>query len=242
MGMLEYMAKNKEGVTLQQIAEHLDVPKSSAFVILQTLLKMGYACPSRYNDKKYCLGIEAYSLGMSYVSDMDMVSVSSSFLEPIADKFKKTGFVGVLSGLDIVYVYKHVAEGVKLVSCDLGTRRPAHLTALGKAIMSTFDDKQLDKFIAKVKFAKLTENSIVSPENLRLEIEKIKEVGYSIDNRENDVMLTCSSAPIFDYTGKAIGAISLSDIYAGSEEAEQLGIEVKMCADHISKVLGYVKG
>ncbi len=239
--MLKFIAKNKDGVTLQNIAEHLEVPKSSAFVILQTLLEMNFVVPSRYNEKKYCLGLETFTLGMQYVSDLDVVSQCSLHLDSLADKYGKTGFVGVLSGSQIVYIHKYVSEGVRLASCDLGSRKRAHLTALGKAIMAHMEAGEVEALLAKIDFEPATEKSITSKERLIQELITAREKGYSLDDRENDLMLSCCAAPIFDYTQKVVAAISLSDLYREGEDMHQMALELKEIAASISKTLGYLR-
>ncbi|MFI3166613.1 MAG: IclR family transcriptional regulator [Bacillota bacterium] len=238
--MLKFIAKNKDGVTLQNIAEHLDVPKSSAFVILQTLLEMNFVVPSRYNEKKYCLGLDTFTLGMQYVNDLDVVSLCARYLNPIADKYGKTGFVGVLSGRQVVYIYKYVSDGVRLASCDVGSTKSAHLTALGKSIMAHLKKEELDELFKKINFQAVTANSITSKEKLVQELAVAKEKGYSLDNRENDDMLACCAAPIFDYTQKIVGAISLSDLYTEGENMEQMALDLKDVAGMISQSLGYI--
>ncbi len=238
--MMKFIAKNKDGVTLQNIAEHLEVPKSSAFVILQTLLELNFVVPNRYNDKKYCLGLEAFTLGMQYVNDLDVVSQCAQQLNPLADKYGKTGFVGVLSGRSIVYVHKYVAEGVRLASCDLGSRKRAHITALGKVIMAHLEKDLREELFAKIDFEPVTQHSITSKEKLVAELSEAKKKGYSLDDRENDTMLSCCAAPIFDYTQKVIAAISLSDLYNEEENIEEIALELKTAAQKISQQLGYM--
>ncbi len=238
--MLKFIAKNKDGVTLQNIAEYLDVPKSSAFVILQTLLEMNFVVPSRYNEKKYCLGLEAFTLGMQYVNDLDVVSQCAVYLNPLADKYGKTAFVGVLSGRQVVYIHKHVAEGVRLVSCDLGSRKRAHITALGKAIMAHMSQEKLDELFERIDLEPVTAYTITSKETLICQLGEIREKGYSLDDRENDNMLSCCAAPIFDYTQKVIAAISLSDAYKEGEDMVVIAKELKEVADKISQSLGYL--
>ncbi len=240
MQMLKFIAKNKDGVTLQNIAEDLDVPKSSAFVILQTLLELNYVVPSRYNDKKYCLGIETFTLGMQYVNDIDVISTCAQYLNPLADKHGKTAFVGVLSGKLVVYIHKYIAQGVMLASCDLGSRKRAHITALGKSIMAHLDDFALENLLSSIDFEPVTENSITSREKLEVELDVARINGYSLDNRENDSMLSCCAAPIFDYTQKVVAAISLSDIHREGEDMEKIALDLKDAAEKISQKLGYL--
>lgn len=240
--IMQLIADRKRGITLQEIANELDMAKSSVYVIVQTLLELNYISTLRDNDKKYCLGIETFSLGMKYVNDMSLVTQCSIYLQPIAEKYNKTAFVAVLNGTKIVYVHKYVAQNAKLASCAIGTRKEAYATSLGKAILAFLPKEELDGIIDKIQFVPLTKYTITSKEQLLLELEKTKERGYSLDVRELEDITSCCGAPVYDYHGKVIAAVSLSDIYDSKIDDVQMAEELKQVAMDISKSLGYIPG
>ena len=82
-----------------------------------------------------------------------------------------------------------------------------------------------------------TQNTITNREKLLEELEKTKTLGYSLDINEHVNTTVCCGAPIFDYTGEVIAAISLSDVLLGSIEI--MGKEVAEAARVISNTLGY---
>ena len=132
--------------------------KSSTYVIVQTLLELNYITTVQNNNKKYCLGIEAFSLGMKYVDDMSLVKQCSIYLPPIAEKYSKTAFVAVLQGTKVVYIYKYVAQKARLASCALGSRKDAYATSLGKAIIAFLPEEEQKELLDKIQFKALTEN------------------------------------------------------------------------------------
>ncbi len=237
--ILKYIGDNPQGVTLQNIVDYFDIPKSSAFVIIQTLLSMNYIMTNPENDKKYHIGIESFSLGMKYATSMDITRETSTLLNPLAEKYGKTAFVGVLDGTSIVYLQKFKSSNAKLASCELGSRKIAHSTALGKVILANLPLEELDKVLSKVNFQKLTEYTISSKEELIEELNTVRKNGYALDIKENYEHMMCYAAPIFDYTKKVIAAISLSDMYKEGEDVEEQIRELKEAAFEISNKLGY---
>lgn len=242
LSILQLIADRKNGITLQEIANEMDMAKSSAFVIVQTLLELNYITTIRDNDKKYCLGIETFSLGMKYVNDMSLVNQCEVFLKPIAEKYNKTAFVAVLNGTKIVYVYKYVAEKAMLASCALGTRKDAYATALGKAILAFLPREEQNAILDATHFKAYTDYTITSKEKLLDELDKTKRRGYSLDVKELENITSCCGAPIFDYNGGAIAAVSLSDIYNENLDDVVIAEELKETALQISKSLGYLPG
>ena len=63
---------------------------------------------------------------MRYVDDLNLVEQCALYLNPLADKYNKTAFVGVLEGNSVVYVHKYVSRNAVLASCALGSRKPVH--------------------------------------------------------------------------------------------------------------------
>lgn len=237
--ILQLIASRKDGITLQEIANEMDMAKSSAFVIVQTLLKLNYISTVQNNEKKYCLGIEIFSLGMKYLAGTNLVEQCSLVLPKLAEKYNKTAFVGVLKGTDVVYVYKYVAPNAKLATCELGSRKEAYATSLGKAAIAFLPDNERMDLINKIYFKKYTEKTIASKEDFIEEMRKTKERGYSIEKGELEKITSCCGAPIFDYSGKVVAAVSLSDFYREDEDTNAVAEELKVAAIQISKVMGY---
>ncbi len=237
--ILQLIADCKDGITLQEIANEMGMAKSSAFVIVQTLLELNYISTVTNNNKKYCLGIETYSLGMKYVNDMSLIEQCAIYIPPIAERYNKTAFVAVLNGTKVVYVYKYVAHDAKLASCALGTRKDAYATSLGKAIIAFLPEEERNALVDKIEFKALTNFTITSKERFLEEIERTKERGYSLDARELENITSCCGAPIFNYSGEVIAAVSLSDIYNEDLDDEKVAEDLKEVALQISKCLGY---
>ena len=239
MEILQIVSQKNDGVTIQEIADQMQIPKSSAFVIVKTLLSERYIEPMRYNDKKYKIGIKLYTLGMRYVSEMNIVDLCSIFLNPLADKYHKTAFVGVLEGTSIVYVYKYSGEGVVLAACALGSRKEVHATALGKAILAFSPATEQKAILDSIELSPVTAQTITNRSVLEDELKLTRMRGFSRDIKENESVTICCGAPIFDYTGHCIAAISLSDIYTHNIDEDKVAQDLMQAASQISQNLGY---
>lgn len=239
MQILEFIANRKEGTTLQDIVNHFEIPKSSAFVIVQSLHELNYISTMPFNDKSYCLGIEAFTLGIKYFNNLDVVEQCLNFIKPLADKYDKTAFISVLDGSKIVFIGKYVAPKAVLATCALGSRKDIYATAGGKAILAFLSDHEQERIINEIEFTTLTENTINSVEELLKELELTKIRGYAMEMQEDRSISTCCGAPVFDYTGKVAVAVSLSDVY--NPELDNVKIAEELCETTkiISKSLGY---
>lgn len=237
--ILQLIANSDNGITLQEIADKMAIAKSSAFVIVHTLLELNYIKTVINNDKKYCLGIESFKLGMKYLNDVSLVNQCACYLPALADKYAKTAFVGVLNDCEVVYLYKYVAPNARLATCAIGATKPAYATSLGKAILAFLPKGEQIALADKIEFYPYTSNTITTKDQLLVELDTIRQKGYSTERGELTEMTLCCGAPIFDYSGKVIASISLSDIDAGNEDECTMASDLLSVAENISKLLGY---
>lgn len=238
--ILQLIAERTSGITLQELSDEMGIAKSSAYVILQTLVQLGYVTTMRNNDKKYCLGIETFSLGAKYVNDMSLVQQCAVYLPAIAEKYNKTAFVAVLDGTSVVYIYKYVAQNARLTSCPLGSKKDAYATALGKAILAFLPPDKMSTVIDKIEFKSFTDYTLTSRDAFLNDLKNTRKRGYSLDIRELEDITSCCGAPIFDYSGNVIAAASLSDMYSEHMDDELIAKELRDTTLQISQNLGYL--
>ena len=240
MAILELVASSEHGVTLQEIANHMNIAKSSASVIVHTLLDLHYIKTVENNEKKYCLSAETFILGMKYVNRLNYVYESNLYLPALAEKYNRSAFVAVLNGTNVVYVYKYVGQKARLATCAIGSTRDAYATALGKAIIAFLPSQEQAQLISKIRFRAYTSRTITSPERFAEEMRITRERGYAMERGELEDITICYSAPVFDYSGRVIAAVSLADIYDGENtETEHLIRDLCDAARRISRSLGY---
>ncbi|MCD8510786.1 MAG: IclR family transcriptional regulator, partial [Bacillus sp. (in: Bacteria)] len=100
-----------------------------------------------------------------------------------------------------------------------------HCTGVGKALLSGMSIEKVDEIINKVGLPKRTNNTITSREELLEAIELTKVRGYALDEVENEEGIASIAAPIRDYTGEVIAAVSIA------------GPNSSFTSDHLEKVL-----
>lgn len=240
MAILQLIATHEQGITLQEIANNMGMAKSSASVIVHTLLDLNYIKTVENNEKKYCLSVEAFILGMKYVDKLDFVKECGQYLPELAEKYNRTAFVAVLNDTKVVYVYKYVAQRARLATCSIGASKDAYATALGKAIVAFLPTEEQASLISQMDFRPLTDNTITTPEAFREEMHITSARGYSRERGELEELTICYGAPIYDYSGRVIASISLSDIYHGNDvQADCLIADLLDTASKISRSMGY---
>lgn len=208
VGILEILAsKTDMGISLSELCALIDIPKSSTHRYLVTLQELGLA--ERRNDDRYYLGCKVIELAGAYLLKSDLRNDSQAALDDLANKTGETVHLAVPSGTEVVYIAKVESKHALSMFSHIGARLPMHCTALGKAILA-FSGLDEVRAVISGPLISRTPKSITSPEELKIELEIIRARGYACDDEENEVGIRCVGAPIFDYTTKPIGAISIS--------------------------------
>jgi DNA-binding IclR family transcriptional regulator len=237
--ILELISKNPEGLTLNEIASQLDLPKSSVFDILATLKTMDIIKYADERIKNYVIGTKLFIIGNSYIENDDLINSSRKLIKDLGDKLGRTIFIGQESHSKILYLYKYEPDNAIITTANIGSTINMYNSALGKAILAFREDA--NKLISNFKFKKYTKNTITNPDDLKEELEKVKKFGYAIDNREVEDHLSCVGAPIFNHKGEVIAAISASGLYTENIDIDYISRNLSETATMISEKMGYNK-
>ncbi len=231
--MLELIAENPKGMTLNEVITSMEIPKSSGFDILHTLVHLNMVERVSEDSKTYKIGAKSFVIGSKYINNVDLIDIAKPYIEEIGQKYRKCVFIGKESHGKVVYIHKFEPAADVVATCTIGSQNEFYNTALGRCVLaykSNYRDIVRDLFI---------DGKISSEEKFLLDIETIRQRNYAISDEEHEKQVFCISVPIFDHNNKLLVAISLSGVF---EDAEVYGQEVKdlkAAAFKISQRLGY---
>lgn len=238
MDLLLLLAESKDGLTLLEIENALEIPKSSTFELVYTLVDKMFL---EQKDRKFSIGINAFRIGFSYTEKLDLVLLAKNTLEELAKQTNETVFLGRYVQNQVIYVDKHIGDAQMAYTCKVGTTKELYCTALGKAILARISEKEVEDYFRTFTLEKFTERTIVTIEKMKIEIMQIRQRGYSIENGEGSKDVYCIGAPIMDYKNEVMGAISVTSpsFQMSEEKSEKFGNLIAEAALMISRKLGY---
>lgn len=239
LNVLEAVAGNAKGLSLAELVKLVGIPKTTAFRILDLLAARDYVTWNKENERYY-IGIKALEIGISGLIGQDVVDVSIPYLQELSTSVGETSFLAVYNNGDVVYLYKAEGRGSIQTTAQLGSRRPAYCTALGKVILANLSIEETDRVFER-KLTKFTEKTIIDRVKLYEEFAKIRANGYAVDDEGVEYGLYCMAVPIYNYTGSVVAAISVSGpIRRLNESQEKVIEELKDVGATISRRLGFV--
>jgi len=238
--ILEAVAQREDGVSNADLSRKLKIPKSSASYILRTLEQHGYLRRHR-DDGKYRLGMKVLSLSRAALSGVDIREVALPVMRNLVDHIHLTTHLAIMDHEEAVYVEKVEAPGFIKMDTWIGRRMEVHSTAVGKALLAYFEAGERDAILRHRGLKKLTPHTITSVAKLMKEFERVRQLGYSVDDEENSLGARCVGAPIFNSEGQVEASLgSTGTITAVPRDAvPRLAEMVKDAARRISHHLGY---
>ncbi|MFA5575930.1 MAG: IclR family transcriptional regulator [Tissierellaceae bacterium] len=237
--ILKLFSEERKELKLTEISEELDLNKSTVHGIISTL-RYHRLIDQDEETQKYRLGLYLMELGERVANSMDIIQISHPIIDELCTTMEETVHLAALEGKEVVYIDKKESnQSIRIISA-IGARNPAYCTGVGKAMLAFKDVDEIYESLPD-ELVQLTPNTITDKEELLRELEEIRLQGYALDNEENSAGLTCVAAPIFDSTGKAVYAISVSGPtmrmnYKQIEKAREIVME---STKKISKELGY---
>jgi DNA-binding IclR family transcriptional regulator len=196
------LARNKNGVTRSDVAEELDVARSTAHDYLTTLEEVEYLVRE---DEKFYLGLRFLRYGATAQNRFDYLDSIIPTLEQYAEKSGEAlWYVAEEAGEGIYLVEKKSSQAAQMTGGKVGEKVPLHASAAGKVILAD----QPDERIEKLDLSALTQETITDREILRKEIHAVREMGVGYNDAEHLSGLRGVSCPVHR-DGSLIGAVGV---------------------------------
>jgi len=238
--LLEELAESAEGLTVVELAERIGVHKTSTYRYINSFLDMGYVQSD--GDGRYHLGNKILELGSQKLRRMPLRETAHPFLVKLSADTQKTVHLCVLDGHDVIYIDKIESHRTLPIMSRIGSRAPAYCTGVGKALLSVLPTDQVVSLLQEAPLKKRTPTTITDPIKLLEEIKITAERGYAIDNGEHEEGIKCFAAPIKEYGGDVVGAVSLTGLkreFGDPRICEEKAVCTMRMANKISQALGY---
>ena len=207
--ILDCFHPDNPNLNLSQISKHLEIPKSTALNLIQTLESEGFLLRVK-SGNTYQLGYKNIELGYRATTSLSILPYAIPIMEEVQEK---TG--------EIIYLTTHINGQVFYLQCSYPSRPkvsysvrgkmlPMHCTGCGKAMLSYLSQEFVQHVIDVHGLRAITPNTIIDPDQLFKELEITRQRGYARDNEEETLGVRCVGIAIRNTNGQAVGALSLS--------------------------------
>ena len=230
----------RPSMNLSEIVAATQLTKSTAFRMVSTLELLGYL-ERDPETRHYRHGLKVLQLGFTALNSLEVAQIGQAYLKSLSDACGETTNMAIRDGAEIVYVARNATRQIIGVNVQRGSRSPAYCTSMGKAQLIDLSHKELLDLLGEGPYPKMTPNTILYLKDMMLELEKIRQQGYAVNDEELAIGLRSVAAPVRGTRGKIVAAINIS--VTGSRISrqaieEQLAPKVVDTAHLISSSLG----
>lgn len=177
--ILEFFDEVQREACVTEISRALRYPQSSTSVLLRSLVLMGYLQHDRY-QRTYFPTRRVSLLG----SWVDPLLIQQGTLmeraELLSRQSNQTVVMATANGLFAQYIYIHRSPMARQDGdmLSIGSLRPIATTAVGKALMSTYDDNHIGKLVRRINSERLEHEAPISLPEFLTELKLGRKRGY----------------------------------------------------------------
>ncbi|NHN49430.1 IclR family transcriptional regulator [Halostella sp. JP-L12] len=182
-----------DGCGVRELADHMDLPKSTAHVYLKSLEDAGYVIN---RNGEYRLGLRFLNVGGRVRHNKRLYQVGRSEVDELAQTTGEVATIGREEDGYRVILYRTEPTGAIFNNAPTGEYTRMHWTALGKAMLSQKTDEEIEDIVSRRGLPRATEYTIVDRDELLTEIETIRSQGYAVEDEERVKGVKSVAVPI----------------------------------------------
>jgi DNA-binding IclR family transcriptional regulator len=217
--LLSVVASRRSGISMAGLVEHLLVPRSTVYRILNSMLAHRFLI--REEGGLFTLGPRIHELAGTTRPNKDwtwLTRLAAPIVQQLSSELGEAAKLGVRDGDAVVTVFAVSADVEHALAVRIGHRTPLHIGGTGKAVLAFLPAEEIEEVLNGHLMA-FTRASITNPKALRGTLNSIRERGYAEDFGEMTQSIRSFAAPVLDGSGGVIGAVSVP--FLGEVEPER---------------------
>lgn len=240
LDLLELLAEYPSGLTVQEMVDILSHSKTSTYRIVKSLEERGYV-RKREETNQYFLSRKFLKLGLAALGESNIVERSMEFMRKLRDCLREAVMLGVLVGNEVVLLEQVLGSHRFSFILTPGTHFCLHASAPGKVLLAFLEENEREEILKTIVYEVFNMDTIKNEEELRRELQKVKDCGYAVDCAEEMEGVHCVAAPVFNQFGRVVATVWTSGPSGRltREKFPEVGKEVIKAAQAISANLGF---
>ena len=238
--ILDLFGKDRPELGVTEVARALRIPKTTAQQMLATLSSIGLL--RRTADRRYRLGWKVLALSDALLKSTEVRVEARQVMEHLVGRYGETVHLAVLDNDDVVYVDRvQGTHSVQVALTWVGARLPGHCSAVGKVLLASRDSAEVAQIVERQGLTVYTERTIATLDDLEAQLAQANRDGFAYDEEESVPDLCCVAAPIRDFRGDVVAALSMSlPSFRFNRGRDQYREAIVRASGDISDRLGYV--
>lgn len=204
--ILEAFQMDDVDLSLTELSRRSGVSKASVHRLAQELLAWGML---ERSGTDYRLGMRAFELGSRVPRFRVLRDAVRPFMESLRFATKETVHLGVVDGLEVLYLEKVAGGPLSAKPSRIAGRMPLYPTATGKVLLAFSPPTLLEEVLAR-GLERLTPSTVALPGVLTEQVRRAATCGHAIEQEEVAIGYCSVAVPLFGTSGLLLGALSIT--------------------------------
>lgn len=190
-------------LSLQEIAERIQMPKTTAFRLVATLERAGFLI--RMDNQQYCLSLKLARLGGLVRGTLSIREIARPVMLEVNRQTQETITLNTVVGTDRMVLEVVDTPSPLMSMARLGEHMPMFLGASSRILMAHMEPDELERVVAKN-----TAGAEFDRAAFDRELARFRKQGYALSRGQRVQGLTAIAAPLFDLQGKVRHCVALT--------------------------------
>ena len=215
LDMIELIAARDTSLGLADVVTELGIPKSSALMLLRTLVAKHYV--ERDTDGRYRLDDAYRSSNNDWVGGRTALlrRTARPLMQELGSAVQETVVIGILTpSVEVKVIEKVRSPRHVRYEIEVGVPYPAYCTAIGRSILGFSDPGLVDHYLRTVTMTKCTEDTVTDPTAIRDILAVVRNQGYAVNIEEHIQGASSVAAPLLNDRGEVVAALNVGCVTA----------------------------
>jgi DNA-binding IclR family transcriptional regulator len=233
--ILDTIVNEGRSVGVTELAERLEIDKSSASRLIKTLARFDYV-QQENGSRRYQLGRRMHRISFQLLNRFPIREKAKKYLYRLVKETGECSHTAIHSEGKALVIDDVEAEASLRVVGGIGRLLSLHCTGVGKALLAYAELPLPNDLSARMP------RTITDPAQLTAHLAMIRARGYALDDEENEPGVRCMAAPVYDHFGTTIATIGISGptVRVTDARIDALAQSVIRAACELSAELGYI--
>ncbi|HZD88535.1 MAG TPA: IclR family transcriptional regulator [Pseudolabrys sp.] len=240
--LLRHIVEGDPVTNLSRSARELGINRTTLLRLLHTLHAERFLEP-RGEAQGWRIGTGLIALAAQAFYSEDLVQTAVPVLTRLADQLMLSTHLGVLDGLEVVFVVRRTPNHSVVSNIRIGSRLPAHAANMGRIILAHMPADKVDRMYAGTELKPVTAHTVVTLAQMHAQLAADRAAGLAWSDGNYEAGISSVAAAIFDPTGEPVAAINVSGHsadFSGAARRAEIAAGISVAAREISERLGWL--